>query len=241
MIWKTLAGRRIHHDQNGIQVRQNVFYRWLMFDSDAIQTLINRRHPERAGLQYIPSLTIAARATHGKTCLLGLGGAGVAHALGDSEIDAVESSFEVINIAATYFMTDQIKNLTTIHQDAFLFIQETKARYQHLIVDLFDANSFPPHCHHAEFFEHCYHALLPGGILAINLANLHEQWPLFILIREQFPARTIVIPIKGTANMVVLACKAESIKPLLNILQNQARLKQLVWDAQWGCICRTDI
>ena len=240
MIWKTFAGRCIHQGLNGATVQQNLAYRWLMLGSNAIQTLINRRHPDRSGLPYIQPLTMAARAMPGSSCLLGLGGAGVAHALAPgfvgAPLDAIESSLEVIELADTYFMTGKINHLTVMHQDAFLYVQHTEKRYQHLMVDLFNAHSFPSHCNNVEFFEHCRRVLLPGGILAVNLANLHEQWPVFMHIRDQFPQCTVSVPVKGTANMVVLAYKGESIKPLLNMLKNQPFLRELVWDSSWGCI-----
>ncbi len=242
MFLKTLAGRCIHQGLDGTKVQQNLTYRWLTLDSDAIQTLINRRHPERSGLQYVPSLSLAARAVPGPSCLLGLGGAGVAHALApclcDFPLDAVESSHEVIEIAARFFMTGAIKNLNIIHQDAFLHVQRTQMRYQHLMVDLFGAHSFPEHCNNADFFRLCQRVLLPGGILAVNLANAHEQWPVSMLIREHFRLRTVCIPVNGIANMVVLACNGKSIKPLLSLIENHPRLKQLYWDSDWGYIAR---
>ena len=237
MKWKTLAGRCIYQSKSGIKVKENMVYRWLTFDSNAIQTLINRHHPSHPAMQYIQPMTMVARANPGQSCLLGLGGAGVAHALmGHSCLDTVESSLDVIEIAAAFFMTSQIKNLNVIHQDAFLFVQHTEYRYQHLMVDLFNANSFPEHCNNAEFFEHCRRVLLPNGTLAVNLANISEQWPLFCHIRELFFQCTVSIPVKGTANMIVLAYKGGSIKPLLNILEGQPYSKRIVWDARWGCV-----
>ena len=242
MLWKTVAGRCIHQGTHGIQVRQNILYRWLTFDSDAIQTLLHRRHPSRAGLHYIHALTLAARANPAPSCLLGLGGAGVAHALAPYftgyPLYAVESSLEIIEVSATWFMTAQIKNLTVIHQDAFLHLQQTEDRYQHLMIDLFNAHSFPSHCNTSEFFDLCRRALLPEGIMAINLANPTEQWPIFLHIREHFKQCTVSIPVKGTANMVILAYNGKSVNPLLTILNKHADLKQLTWDSKWGCVAR---
>jgi len=241
MIWETCAGRCIHRNLNGIQVRQNMAYRWLTFGSDAIQTLISRRHPERYGLQYIQTLTIMARINPAVSCLLGLGGAGVAHALapylGSIPLDAVESNLGVIEICSRYFLIERIKNLHIIHQDAFLYVQNTTARYQHLMIDLFNAYSFPEHCSNVEFFGHCRRILLPGGILAVNLANLHEQWLVFMHIRAHFEQCTVSIPVKGSQNMIVLAYNGVSVKPLLNMLEKQG-LKQLIWDSKWGCVAR---
>lgn len=241
MFWKACAGLRIHQSPNGIQVRQNMVYRWLTFDSSAIQTLINRRHPERYGLRYIKTLTLAARRNPAPSCLLGLGGAGVAHALTpyfkNISLDAIESDLNVIDVCAKYFMMEQIHHLHVIHQDAFLHVQHTTSRYQHLMIDLFGAFSFPAHCNNVDFFSHCRRVLLPEGILAVNLANPHEQWPVFSHIRSQFEQYTVSVPIKGTQNMIVLAYKGTSIIPLLNMLEKEG-LKQLTWDAKWGCVAR---
>lgn len=240
MKWKTLAGRYLYQSKSGIKVTENMVYRWLTFDSNAIQTIINHHKPSRPAMQYIQPMTIAARANPGQSCLLGLGGAGVAHALqGLSRLDTVESSLEVIEIATLFFMTSQIKNLNIIHQDALLFVQHTEYRYQHLMVDLFNAHSFPEHCNNAAFFEHCQRILLPNGILAVNLANLDEQWSLFCYIRALFFQCTVSIPVKGTANMIVLAHNGRSIHPLLDILKNQPFSKRIVWDARWGCVAET--
>lgn len=237
-----MAGRCIHRGSNGIEVRQNLMYRWLSFGTPAIQTLLHRRHPEYHGLAYIPALTLPAQANPAPTCLLGLGGAGVAHALApyfiDIPLEAIESNHEVIDIGERYFMTNQLKNLHVTHQDAFLHVQRTTHCYQHLIIDLFNAHSFPAHCNGNDFFMHCKRVLSKTGILAVNLANLKEQWPLFMLIRDQFQQSTICIPVKGTANVVVLAYKGTSIQPLLDLVEKHHDLKQLTWDSKWGCVAR---
>jgi len=241
-MWKTLAGRCIYQSPDDSKVYQNAFYRWLTLGSDALQTLINRRHPQRPGLSYIKPMMLAVENQPGDSCLLGLGGAGVAHALsaipGTSQIVAVESNQDVINTAKEYFMIDQVKNMSVIHQDANLFVQQSSTHYQHVLVDLFDAYSFPTHCNNYNFFYHCRRLLSPGGVLAINLANSHEQKPILHFLHGVFNRCTITIPVKGTANIVILAYNADSITPLLNKLQQNTPLKKLTWDATWGCIAR---
>ena len=238
--WKMIGGRCIYQSPSGAKVYQNLRYRWLTFNSLAIQTLIHRRHPERAELRYIKQLSIAIRSQPADCCLLGLGGAGVAHLitpyLGSSKILAVESSAAVIDIANTYFMTDRLNNLSIIHQNAELFVQQCNTRFQHIMVDLFDSNSFPTQCNTDDFFQNCRRLLLPDGILALNIANLDEQWPVFQRINSHFHQRTVSLPVKGLSNMIVLACNSSSINPLLDLLKTNSCLKKLSWDPRWGCI-----
>ena len=238
MRWKTLAGRCIHRGLDEAEVHQNIAYRWLTLGSNALQTVINRRHPERPVLQYIKPLILAAQKMPGESCLLGLGGAGAAHALAPYldgfQLDVVEQSLGVIEIAHSYFMTSRINHLRVIHQEALCFLQNTSSRYQHLMIDLFNAHLFPPQCNSSDFFTSCREVLLPGGILAINLANPQEQWPIFNLIRLHFQHCTVALPVAGTANMVIIAYKGASINSFLSFLKQNTRLKRLVWDSHWG-------
>ena len=237
--WKTVVGRCVFQD-NFTKVHQNALYRWLTFDSDALQTLIHLRKLETPGLQYIRHLTWAARLNPADCCLLGLGGAGVAHTLSPflktATIKAVEHSNEVISIAKTFFMADKIPQLLITKADAFQFVQECNQQYQHLLIDLFNAHTYPEHCRNYDFFYHCKRLLSPGGILAINLANITDQWSIFQCVREQFGNCTVSLPVKGTANLVLLACNSRSITPLLALLRTHKNLKKLVWDGTWGYI-----
>lgn len=241
-MWKTFGGRSIYQSPNNSSVHQNLLYRWLRLDSTAIQTLINRRQPEKPELGYINQLGFAVRAQPGECCLLGLGGAGIAHALapflGNTPLIAVEKNAEIIEIAATYFMTERLRNLSIIHQDASIFVQQCASQYQHLMVDLFDAHSFPAQCNNSNFFENCQRILLPQGVLALNLTNLDEQWPIFQLIRNNFNQRTIALPVKNSSNMIVLAYKNSTLIPLLDMIKDSHHLKKLSWDTRWGCIAQ---
>ncbi len=241
-MWKTLGGRCIFQTPSGVEVHQNLFYRWLNFGGDALQTLINRRHPEKISLGYIHQLAFAVRQQPAECCLLGLGGAGVAHALApylkESQILAVENNKEVIEIAKNYFMTKRIKNLSVTYQDANLFVQQCKTQYKHLLVDLYESRSFPEHCNNPDFFLYCQRLLLPDGILALNLTHSEEQWPIFNHLRDVFCQRTVSLPVKNAANLIVLAYNGKSVAPLLNLLKESGSLKELEWDTHWGCIAK---
>ena len=239
-MWKTIGGRCIYQTTNGAKVHQNMLYRWLTLNSPALQTLISRRSPEKPELGYIHQLTFAVRAQPADCCLLGLGGAGVVHALApyltNATLLAIENNPEVIHIASTYFMSAHLKNLSITQEDASLFVATCQTRYQHLMVDLFESHTFPEKCSTHDFFTHCRRLLLPNGILALNLTNLDEQWPIFNHVRDIFFQRTVALPVKGSSNMIVLACNSPSVTPLLDLLTTNRYLKKLSWDGTWGCI-----
>ena len=113
-MWQTKMGKCIYTSPSGYKVYQNLFYRWLTLGSDALQTVINRRTPQKPVLYYLPALTLMTRKYPGLTCLLGLGGAGLALMLNKTSLVAVDNSEEVIEIAKKFFMIEHLKNLTII-------------------------------------------------------------------------------------------------------------------------------
>lgn len=237
-MWKTYLGKCIHESPSGFRVWQNIAYRWLTFDDNVYQSIINRSHPERGGLKYIDPFTRMARAFPGDSCLLGLGGASVAHVLFQSlvnlRMDAVDNSQDVINIATRYFKIAPLKNLNVIHQSAEKFVQSTSERYQHLLVDLYGTDDYPLECSHEVFFAHCKALLKPDGIMAVNLIDLHEKKAIFQFIRNQFDSCTLVVPVAGTTNTIVFASTACNQRIFLEKIQFM--MKRLVWDSIWGCV-----
>lgn len=234
-MWKTKLGRCIYESPSGYKVYQNLFYRWLTLGSDALQTVINRRKPEQPILYYLPALTLMARHYPEHACLLGLGGAGVALMLADMPLVAVDNSDEVIDIAKRFFMIEHLKHLTVVHDDAMNYVQNKENMYPHLLVDLYNANHFPPQCINDDFFNSCKRIITEDGFLAINLANLKEQWPLFQLLKKSFK-HTLVIPIKKSANMVIIASKCESKELFLRRIEESGELKRIMWVEQWGYV-----
>ncbi|MCX7117229.1 MAG: fused MFS/spermidine synthase [Legionellales bacterium] len=236
---KTILGHCIYETSQGTKVLQNPLYRWLTLGSPAIQTLINRRHPERAEMKYLHHLSLSVRANPADCLLLGLGGAGIAHALkpflSQLTLHAVEESSEIIDIAQSYFMSNTLPHLSIIHEDALTYVLQCKRQYQHVMVDLFDAHTLPKQCMTHEFFEHCTKILKPQGIIAVNLANRHEQMPVLLQLREHFKQSIVSMPVKGSANMVIIASKDPSVNGLLDLLRRD-NLKTLYWDPLWGCI-----
>ncbi len=236
-MYQTAFGRNIYTTSSGIQVYQNRKYRWLSFSKNIIQTQINRYAPERGGLRYVQAVVQLILAMPGDTCLLGLGGAGVAHALFSSleksTITAVEASQEVIDIAATYFYLERIRNLTLTCRRAETFVQSSKNTYTTLLVDLHDGVDFPATCTEALFWQHCRHLLRPGGMLIVNLLHVKKKLSLFKTIQQTFDGCTLVIPIVNSSNTLIVAYHATTgFIPM----PHQHLFSQLIWDAYWGRI-----
>lgn len=239
-MWKTLIGRCIYKSDSNIKIHQNIFYRWLTINSDDYQTVLNRKNPETPALGYLIPLTLPVLIKPDTCCLLGLGGGAIPHLLsgflGKIPLVAVESNSEIITLSKQYFGVDKIKNLIVIHNDAKNFVIDHQNQYQYILVDLFTESSFPDECNNYEFFQNCKKLLNTNGVLGVNVATSHENWEIFKHIRTVFHLNTIVFPIKNSINTVILACNADSVLPLLDLIKNNWRIKKISWDDKWGLV-----
>jgi spermidine synthase len=233
MFWKTLAGICIYKSPTA-QVFDNYFFRWLTFGNDTIQTLIYKSHPEKFGLSYITMLTLVAQTYPGSCCLLGLGGGGALQVLKDQNITVVELNNEVLKLAKQYFYLDKLMNVDIIHQDAEIFVHKYKGNFRHILIDLFSTEHFPTNCFKQEFFLNCKNLLEGNGFLSVNIANSNERKPIFNWISHLFES-TLVIPIKGCSNMIVIAGKKFDISELMEKL-NSLKLGNFFWNSEWGVI-----
>lgn len=236
-MWKTKLGRCIHTSPSGYKVYQNLMYRWLTLGSNALQTVINRLKPQLPILYYLPALSLMVRKYPDDCCMLGLGGAGLAHMLAKSRhsLTVIDNSEEVIQIAKQFFMLERIPNLNIIMQNAIDYLQASSTKYPHIIVDLYNANHFPPECNNEEFFIACKNSLSVNGYIAFNLANTKEQKPLYQLINKQFKT-TVVIPIKKSANIVIIASNLESKDLFINKLRETKEISKIIWVESWGYV-----
>jgi len=236
LYFKTFAGRTIYRSSS-MEVQQNRWYRWLMFQNRThIQTLIQRKHPHKAAMPYLYPFTLDLRTQPGPTCLLGLGGGGLLHmaapCLQQHPITAVELSAEVITLGYQYFMLDTIPSLTILQQDAHTFINSDQSTYQHILIDIYSDTSFPENCAQQVFFQQCKQHLLPNGFLAINLVNVQQELPILERIKSVFHNATVCIPVPSSTNMIVLATQS---KPaLLAFITSHPKLSAFIWDPGFG-------
>ncbi|STX51809.1 spermidine synthase [Legionella busanensis] len=237
MLWKTLAGRCIYRSDQ-IRVYDNYFFRWLKFNSSAFQSLLNKFMPYKPALNYVKALTFVARQHPGDCCMFGLGGAGVAHALSpllhNYSLTAVEMNAEVIEVAKRYFMADRLPNLTMIQDDASHFAKHCQQTFNHLLIDIADANDFPTSCKNKDFFLNCQRLLSTQGVLVINVANAYEYQFIFTMLKQQFGNNIITLPVKSCVNIIFIATASDNFNWLLETFNSNKEIKKIFWDTKWG-------
>lgn len=110
-----------------------------------------------------------------KVLLLGVGAGTIARLLLDKypdvEIIGVDNSDLVITMANQYFKLDEIK-MEIIIQDGFEYIEETKKKFDLILVDMWNGYWFPARSLMKEFIDKCKDRLNKGGQVYINAPNL---------------------------------------------------------------------
>ncbi len=220
-------------------MHENFFFRWLTFDDCTLQTILYKNNPELYGLYYIKPLTSAVVLAPGNCCLLGLGGAGVAHYLAQKissyTIDAVEINPVVVDYAQQFFTTDILSNLNIYCQNANIFVRHhEEKKYHHVLVDLSVRECMPADCYTANFFMNCKNLLKHNGVLAVNIAAANQQMQIFKWISALFGSQaTITVNVRYSANIILLASTKKSINA---IIANAPKHYQARWDSQLGLI-----
>lgn len=237
MRLKTLFRSSLYHDDQ-IHLYENFFYRWMTFNSPAIQTLISKRNPARIALSYVNALTYAVRHCPGKTLLLGLGGGGVAHACPDVSMHAVECNPCVIDLAQRYFYLERLPNLSITCDDAAHFLQEESKTWQHILVDVYQEDTLPSSCRTLEFIEDCKHCLKEDGVLAFNLTSFTKQMDIFGHIQAVFQDQTILFPVTRSSNVIILGFQLHQRALWIQKMQADQTIKALTFDAELGIVAR---
>lgn len=105
--------------------------------------------------------------------LLGFGTGSVAHILQhelkiNCPITGVEIDSEVIKLARTYFKLSSLNDCEIFEQDAEVFLQTTKKKYDLIIVDVFNEIEVPDKFQQASFIEEIKNKLTPYGMVYFN-------------------------------------------------------------------------
>ena len=112
--------------------------------------------------------------------VLGVAGGSVIKTLVDEikyngKITGVEIDPEIIKIANTYFKLDEVKNLEIVIDDAFEFVLKTKAKYDLIIIDIFQDTTMPNFLFETFFINRVCSLLKSHGFILFNTMLLNDN------------------------------------------------------------------
>jgi spermidine synthase len=114
-----------------------------------------------------------------RVAILGNAAGTTARALGvyypEAEVDGVELDPAVSRVGRRYFAMEENARLTVHDADARPFLRSTDERYDLIVVDAYRQPYVPFYLATREFFRLVRERLVPGGILALNVAAVPDD------------------------------------------------------------------
>lgn len=196
-------------------------YRQLIFDgrfdgSDAIQSQVDLSSRDELTLSYARHMmTVPPVASKAQRILVvGLGGACLQRylhrLLPGATIETVEIDPEVRNVAADYFFLREDARQVVHIADGRSFIEQSKNRYDVILLDAFTAEEIPYHLTTREFLQAVKDHLSEGGVVSANLWDGEAgYWDMVRTYAEVFPELHIV-KCSGARNSLVVALPVKS-------------------------------
>jgi spermidine synthase len=186
----------------------------LLFNVSALQSEMRIDCPDDLVVGYTQSMMgflLFNPAPH-SIGMIGLGGGSLAkfcyRYLTRSSIAVAEICPEVIALRDQFRIPKDDERLQIHCIDGSEFIERTVRQFDVLMIDGFDKDGQPPQLCSQRFYDNCYRALTPNGILVVNiLGDEPETLLLAARIHRAFNGASIVVDALDSLNKVVFACK----------------------------------
>lgn len=227
-IKKLFAGKQnILYQQvnagNSLLVKETEHYRWFEYGGHSIQSLMDKRSPEKLLMPVAQSFLFFLLLNQQplKLLNLGLGGASLERSLasiGNLSLTAVEASRPIIDIAKRYFNLPKKVQVTC--QKAEAFIKQSAATFDVILCDLFVGETSPDFLFTSGFYAQLKNISAYNTVLMINIRATSNKQLLTLLlkIKKYFPYLA-VIEFDDFANIVIV-CSLHAI-PSRDILQQR--------------------
>lgn len=160
--------------------------------------------------------------------MIGLGGGSLAkfchRHLPETRITVVEINPHVIALREEFHVPGDDRRFRVLQGDGADFVRHAPERFAVLLVDGFDYSGQPARLSSQRFYDDCYQALAPDGMMVVNLHADHPDLQLFIgRIERSFGASVFTVKVVREGNVIVFASRA----PL------QPRLPQALGPEAW--------
>jgi spermidine synthase len=167
--------------------------------------------------------------------MIGLGGGSLAkfchRHLPSARITAAENNPGVIALRKDFDIPDDDERLSVLEDDGAVFVRTLSGALDVLLVDGFDHSGQPAQLCSQVFYDDCFRALAPGGVLVVNLHADHPEHDLFTgRIARSFKGNAMQVMAVEKANCVVFAGRRRPVT--LEALRGVAWARQLSTQAQ---------
>lgn len=159
--------------------------------------------------------------------MLGLGGGSLAkycyRRLPAAQIRVVEINPHVLAFREQFSIPADDERFRVILGDAAAYVAACPERPTVIMMDAFDRHGFPDSVSSRDFYADVRRALAADGLMVANLAGEDEPRQAHLeLIRTEFGANTLVLPVSNDGNHIVFAFRDPAFVPCWSTIERRA-------------------
>jgi spermidine synthase len=221
-------------------VQDDGHIRSLHFSMGELQSQMNRQNPGQLQVDYTRTMMgfLLLHSAPANICMVGLGGGSLVkfcHAqLPASCLTVLEINPHVIALRRQFAVPDDDVRLEVIEADGAAYLALHPARFDVLLIDGFDHQGQPAALCTQAFYDDCFAALKPDGVLVVNLHYDDADYPVWAArLQRSFGGNACEVPALEKSNCIVFATRMDSRGPLSpRSLSLQASLSALTPEAR---------
>ena len=190
----------------------------LLFNVWALQSEMAIDAPDDLVLGYTQSMMgfLLFKSAPETIGMIGLGGGSLAkfcyRYLPGASISVAEIDPRVIALRDHFHIPKDDARLQVQCIDGAAFVQQAVDAFDVLMVDGFDVHGQPPQLCTQRFYNGCYRALKPGGVMVINLlGDVAENRIYLERLRTAFNGKVLMIEALDSLNKIAFASKGDSL------------------------------
>ena len=217
--------------QTSVEVSEEGGVRSLHLGGDAIQSSIRLSRPDELALDYTRAMMafLLFQPQPREVLMIGLGGGSMARyihqRMPQTHTTVVEINPKVLVVARSmfHFPADDAR-LSVQIADGAAYVADTPKPADVLLVDGFDDGEQPAVLCAQAFYDACYAALRPGGVMAVNFMAEEEELDVFMQrIEKAFDANVVSLDAVDRVNVIAFAFKRYPDKLAWDELKARAR------------------
>ncbi|MCW5658275.1 MAG: transferase [Burkholderiaceae bacterium] len=200
-------------------VHETLSAKALHFAYGEIQSRMQLQDPCALDLEYTRTMMgfLLFEPEPARIAMIGLGGGSLAkfchRHLPRAEIRVVEINPHVIALRHEFHVPKDDARFCIVHADGAYFVRYPPSRFDVLLVDGFDIDGLPARLSSQRFYHDCFDALLPGGILVVNLHHDHPLYEVHVeRIARSCDGAQLVVDNGEPQNSIVFARKGRALQ-----------------------------
>lgn len=186
----------------------------LHFSIGELQSRMRLEKPDSLDVEYTRAMMgfLLFNGQPESIAMIGLGGGSLAkfchRHLPASRVTVAEINPHVIALRDEFCVPRDSERFRVLQTDGATFVRDTPQRHDVLLVDGYDYDGMPESLASQTFYNDCHQALLPEGLLVVNLHIEHPEYALLVgRIERSFAANVLRVHVKREGNVIVFASK----------------------------------